>query len=148
MKLTLEHVPGAESEIIVRYAQVDDEVAELLAVLDARQQRLHVFHEGRLLLIPPTQVLYCESVDGRVFVYTADGVYDVRLSLNDLAERFESCGFFRCAKSAVVNLNRVNALRSCTDGRMITTLANGERLLISRCYATLLRERLKDGQSN
>ena len=45
-------------------------------------------------------------------------------------------------KSAVINLHRIRSLKSRTGGRIEASLENGERLVVSRHYAPLLRERL------
>ena len=55
----------------------------------------------------------------------------------------EDAGFFRCAKSAVVNIHQIRSLSSCPGGRIEALLSSGEKLIISRRYAPLLRERLK-----
>ena len=41
-----------------------------------------------------------------------------------------------------INLHRIRSLKSRTGGRIEASLENGERLVVSRHYAPLLRERL------
>lgn len=51
-------------------------------------------------------------------------------------------GFFRCGKSAAVNLRQTEQLRSQPGGRLLLTLSNGEKILVSRRYAAVLRRQL------
>lgn len=145
MKVTLSPEPGASNEIILRYAEMNDEVRAVLELLSLRDRRLAVEDAGALRLLDPSEVLYFESVDERTFAYTAQGVYRVGQSLSAVAEALAGRGFFRCSKSMAVNLRRIEALKSGDYGRIFATLANGERILVSRRYATELRNRLKEG---
>lgn len=143
MKVTLRQEAGAEREIIIRYDAMDDEVRAVLELLSLRDQRLAVSDRGTLRLIDPPEVLYCESVDDHTYVYTAAGVYGVGQSLTAIADAFARLGFFRCSRSMVVNLTAMETLKSAANGRIIATLVNGERILVSRRYAGELRDRLR-----
>lgn len=145
MKVTVEHIDNDEPEIIIRCDRVDDKLANLIAQLSGQLQRLQVVKDDTLYMLSPEDVCYVESVDGRVFVYTDDEVYRTRFTLAEITECYQAQGFFRCAKSMTVNINSIVSLKSCTDGRIIASLSNGERILISRQYSRLLRSKLKGG---
>lgn len=78
----------------------------------------------------------------RTFVYTADGVYQSGLGLSELEARYGTLGLFRAGKPLLVNLHHIRSLRSRAGGRIEATLETGERLMVSRHYAPLLREQL------
>ncbi len=84
-------------------------------------------------------------MDDRVFVYTAGAVYQAACSLTALELRWESVGLFRCGKSTVLNPNAVQSLRSRPAGRIEAVLQTGEKIIISRRYAPVLREKLQGG---
>lgn len=77
-----------------------------------------------------------------MFVYTGQSVYQTALGLGELESRYGGLGFFRAGKSSVVNLHRIRSLVSQGAGRIEATLETGEKLIVSRRYAPLLRERL------
>lgn len=143
MKITVEHVPGAENEVILRCPEVDEEMLWVLSLLRSVLQKLWVWdEERRTVLLNPGEVVYCENVEDKTFVYTAGAVYRTALSLAELEGRYGEAGFFRGGKSALVNLHRIRSLESLGSGRIQALLETGERLVISRHYAPLLRERL------
>ena len=145
MKVTLRQEAGAQREIIVRFDTMDDEVRAVLELLSLRDQRLVVSDRGTLRLIDPPEVLYCESVDDHAYAYTRDGVYRAGQTLSAIADAFSEAGFFRCSKSMAVNLLGIVSLKGGDNGRLFATLANGERILVSRRYARALRLKLKEG---
>lgn len=143
MKITVEHGDMPENEVVLRCRQLDDEMLWVLSFLRSGLQRLCVWGDtGESTLLAPGEVVYCETVESRTFLYTAGAMYQSALSLAELEGRYGGAGFFRVGKSTVVNLYRIRHLKSQTAGRIEITLENGERLMVSRHYAPLLREQL------
>ncbi|NBI09023.1 LytTR family transcriptional regulator [Colidextribacter sp. OB.20] len=143
MKITVEHADVAENQVILRCPALDEEMLGVLSLLRSGLQRLCVWDDRRqTTLLSPGEVVYCETVDDRVFVYTGQAMYQTALSLGELENRYGPLGFFRAGKSAVVNLHHIRSLASREAGRIQATLETGEKLMVSRRYAPLLRERL------
>lgn len=142
MKITHVQAPGIEKEIILRYDVEDEEIKEILQWLQTREKKIPVKIEDQFRLLSPNEILYFESVDNKVFAYTTERVLPVSSTLSELAAEYASVGFIHCSKSMVVNLHRIEALQSDFGGRIIATLQNQEKIIISRHYAKMLRERL------
>jgi len=142
MKITHVREPGIDKEIILRYDVEDAEIKEILQWLQTREKKIPVKSEDQFRLLSPNEILYFESVDNKVFAYTTERVLPVSSTLTDLADEYATLGFIHCSKSMVVNLHSIEALRSDFGGRIIATLRNEEKIIISRHYAKLLRDRL------
>lgn len=143
MKITVEHCETPENEVVLRCREVDAEMLWVLSLLRSGLQRLCVWDENReTTLLSPREVVYCESVDERTFVYTGAAVFQTALNLAELEDRYSELGLFRAGKSAVVNLHHIRSLKSRPGGRIEVALETGEKLMVSRHYAPLLRERL------
>lgn len=143
MKITVEHIPAAENEVVLRCPELDGEMLWVLSMLRSGLQKLCVWdEEKKVTLLSPGEAVYCESVDERTFVYTKGAVYQTALNLAELEGRYGQMGFFRTGKSAVANLHRIRSLKSQPAGRIEATMETGEKLVVSRHYAPLLRERL------
>lgn len=146
MKITVEHIDSEENEVILRCRELDDEMLRLLALVRAGMQKLLVWNERKdLLPLNVSDVVYCETVEEKTFVYTESGMYQTALTLSELEERWAAMGLLRCGKSCVVNLYAIRRLRSCGGGRIEATLSTGEKIVISRHYVPALRERLGMG---
>lgn len=143
MKIRIEHAPLKENEVILRCAQLDDEMLRVLSMLRSGMQKLLVWNEQRQTLpLSVSKVVYCETVEDKTFVYTHEGMYQTALSLAELEDRWGDLGLFRAGKSAVVNLHEIQKLKNCGAGRIEALLTTGEKMIISRRYAPMLRERL------
>lgn len=144
MKITVEHGDYAENEIVLRCARLDEEMLEVLSMLKAREQKIGAWQESPddLRFLSPTEVLYAEAVEDKTFLYTREQTYRSPMGLSELEARYETAGFCRIGKSTVVNLNGIETLKSCPGRRILAGLHGGERLIVSRHYAPLLRQRL------
>jgi len=142
MKIRVIEEPGAQKELIIRCEAVDDQIRKLLRLINAQNKRIVANQGSETRILDPASVLYCEYVDRGVFVYTAQEVLPTDAALAEIEREFSDQGFIRCSKSMVVNIKRIAALRSDNGGRIIATIDNGEKIIISRHYAAALREKL------
>lgn len=145
MELQIEYRPGPV-RVILQGEQDDPELQRIAALLHTDTDKLWVQDEQHCTAaLSPAQIVWAETVEDKLFVYTADAVYRAAGSLAALEVRWGGWGLFRCGKSAVVNLNAVQRLRSCPGGRIEAVLCTGEKVLISRRYAPALRDKLQGG---
>ena len=143
MKYTIEQIPQGENELILKYCNIDDEVALILNYFNGSQQKLIGKKDGVKVVIQPSEILYIESVDGNSFVYLPHDVLEVDFSLAQLEDILNSVNFFRCSKSVIINIDMVHKLKSLASNRIDATMKSGEHIIISRTYASDFRRRLK-----
>ncbi|BCN30186.1 LytTR family DNA-binding domain-containing protein [Anaeromicropila herbilytica] len=135
---------GSEPEIIIKCNQVDDKVHRIISLIDMQKKKLLGFADGKEHVIDINEVLYCESVDGAVFIYAKDQVYKTTYTLNEIEASCSEIGYFRCSKSMVLNIHAIKSLKSELGNRIDALLSNEEHIIISRHYAKQLRAILKE----
>ena len=144
MKITIQDLPeGAEEEIIIRCRGMDEHLLKLIYALKSGREKLAVSKDEKIFQILPAAVYYFEAVDNRVFACMEKEVYETKLKLYELEDRFYGTDFFRASKSIIVNLAKVESLSPAFNGRFEATMKNGEKLIISRQYVPLLKEKLR-----
>lgn len=72
-------------------------------------------------------------------------VYEIKMRLYEVEEKFEKQHFIRCSKSVVMNLMRLESISPAMNGRFFAHMQNGEKLMISRQYAPKLKELVMGG---
>ena len=143
MKITIQELPeGEEEEIVIRCRGMDEQLLKLVYALRAGREKLTVSRQERLFRILPSAVYYFEAVDNRVFAYLEKEVYETKLKLYELEERLAGTDFFRASKSTVINLAKVESLSPAFNGRFEAAMKNGEKLIVSRQYVPVLKEKL------
>lgn len=143
MKITIEDRPdGDEDEIIIRCKQVDEHLLKLVYALKAGQEKLTATKGTDIVQVIPRDIFYFEAVDNKVFLYLEKDVYETKQKLYELEERFRGTDFVRVSKSVILNLSKVKSLSPAFNGRFEATMKNGEKLIVSRAYVPVLKEKL------
>ena len=143
MKITIEDRPdGGEDEIIIRCKHVDEHLLKLVYALKAGQEKLTAMKGTDIVQVMPKEIFYFEAVDNKVFLYLEKDVYETKQKLYELEERFRGTDFVRVSKSVILNLSKVKSLSPAFNGRFEATMKNGEKLIVSRAYVPVLKEKL------
>ncbi|MBR6325926.1 MAG: LytTR family transcriptional regulator DNA-binding domain-containing protein [Lachnospiraceae bacterium] len=145
MKVTIHQIPGAEEEVSVTYDALTPDVERVLEFLQGHCMTLTGKADEETVQVPAGDILYIESVDDRTFAYTEKAVVRLGQSLTALSQMLDDIRFFRCSKSMILNIDKIERLRSLPSNRIDATMRGGEHILISRTYASDLRSRLKKG---
>ena len=115
---------------------------EIVSFVKSRQGQLRARKDGRDTEIPVVDILYAESVDNRVFIYTAEDCFEVRLKIYELEELLIVRSFVRVQKGVLLNLMKVSSIKPALGGRYGALLKNGEEIVISRKYVSNLKNAL------
>lgn len=143
MKVTIVDIdPKEEPEIIIKCNQLDEDMVKLINQFKRCGGKLTVYKEGHIFFLEPVEVYYFESVDQKVFAYCQTEVYQVKSKLYELLEELPEQDFIRASKSSILNLNKIKSLAPAFGGRYEASLKNGERVIISRQYVGMLKEKL------
>ena len=102
-------------------------------------------YDGEMVNVRTDAILYIESVDKKTFVYTENKVLMTEKRLYELEEILDKKDFFRCSKSTIIHLNKVERLKPEITRNIIATLINGENVVVSRRYASELKKLLGIG---
>ena len=143
MKVSVQQI-GAEKEerAIIQCYEVNDDIRSIVCFIKSTGATLAGYTDERASQIPLQDIFFVEAVDNKVFAYTAKKVYELKCKLYEFAAQYESRKFFRCSKSFVINLMKVDNVQPILNGRFAATLFNGEKVIISRQYVPELKKRL------
>ena len=136
MKVTIErNEVYTETLVDIRCTEnPDTETKELLNKIQSIETQLKVTKEGHRYKLTADDIFYIECVDDRTFVYTADHTYESALKLYQLEEQLRNTDFIRISKSVLLNVTKLDSVRSLLNAKIEAHMLNGERLLINRHY--------------
>jgi len=115
----------------------------LLAEVRNEPARIAVEKNGRIVLVPVSDIVFAACREGEAFIKTITEEFPVRTTLAELEERLGH-RFFRVHKGYVVNLDRIAELIPWFHGTYLLVMADRERteIPVSRRLAQSLREKL------
>lgn len=143
MKININHDPNiSEAEITVTYGYLDKELEDIIAYISLADNRIAGVLNNETHFIRLSDILYFETVDRKVFFYTADKTFETKMRIYQIEERLLNTPFSRVSKSTIVNLKKVMCINSQSYSRLCATLVNGEKIIVSRQYLNTIKEKL------
>lgn len=143
MKITIKTESDAtDTEVSITCNHLTPDIEKIIAMLRMLDMQLTGVEGNETHIIDVSKVLYIESVEKKVFLYTKDSVYETNLHLYELEEQLAKVDFFRANKSCIINFKQISSLKADIDRKLRATMSNGEQLMISRQYADYVKERL------
>jgi len=115
-------------------------VEEIIAanpVLDAvpkETERFAIRSGGRILFVKADEIEWIQSADNYSELHVGQTAHLLRQSLSALAEELPAAKFARISRSLIVNVERIQEIRSKSHGDYMVILKNGTRLSASRNY--------------
>lgn len=131
-----------EERAIIQCYHIDDDIKNIIRFIKSTDAMLTGYIDERVSRIPLQDIFCIEVVDNRVFAYTRDQVYELKCKLYEFETLYGDQSFFRCSKSFIINLMKIDSVRPVLNGRFSATLFNGEEVIISRQYVPELKKRL------
>ncbi len=131
-----------EEQAIIQCYELRDDVKSIVSFIKSVDSTVAGYQDERMSQIPLQDILFVEAVDNKTYAYTAKKVYELKCKLYEFATQYENRRFFRCSKSFVINLMRVDSVRPILNGRLAARMRNGEEVIISRQYVPELKKRL------
>ncbi|KEZ85035.1 histidine kinase [Clostridium sulfidigenes] len=143
MKIIINEVEDIEDvEIVINCKTIDENVTRIISKLKALEEKITGNKDGKIFILDTNEIFYFESVDKKTFIYMDREVFQTHLRLYELEERLKNTDFFRASKSTIINLRKVKNIVPMFGGRIEILLDNDEKLVVSRQYVPILKNKL------
>jgi two-component system LytT family response regulator len=104
--------------------------------------RLVVKSSGRVYFVRTADIDWCEAAGNYVCLHVGAQSHLVRETMNRLESQIDPRQFVRIHRCTIVNVDRIQELRSSFNGEHVVVLRDGNRLTLSRGYRDALQSRL------
>jgi len=137
MRATEKLVNSPEEEgVTLEYIRLTKDFVEIKEYVQHKGDTLTGYKQTReRVSVRIEDILYFETVDGLVFAYTVDSVYEIKGRLYQVEEKVKRRNICRASKTMIVNAEHIISVRTALNGRLYARMENGEEILITRKYA-------------
>lgn len=126
----------ADEGVILEYVKFTKDFAEIKEYVKHKGDMLKGYTQnGECVSIRIEDILYYESVDGNVFAYLPEKVYKLEGRLYQVEESVKRSYICRASKAMLVNMDKIESVRTALNGRLYAKMENEEEILITRKYA-------------
>lgn len=145
MIVEIKKVENAEEEkAVIETRQMTLNVRRAADLLRSEEMTLTGSREDNTYEIPAHLVYYIERDTQHTRIHTRKSVFDTEERLQDLQKRLDE-QFLRCAKNCIVNVHKIQSVKSNGSHRLHATLLNGETLELDRSCVPELKQILGIG---
>ena len=143
MKITIVEDPNiSEIEISILCAKMTNEVRDIISNFAVVGSTFAGKKKEETFFIPIQDIFYFESVDGSIFFYTENETYEATAKLYKIEESLKNLKFARISKTVIANLDKMLSIKKAENSRLVATLVNKEKLVVSRQYVSEIKKKL------
>ena len=132
-----------ETEIDIAYSRMTNRLSKMVGDIRQYTYMVEAFWNGKSFLIPLDEILYFDTTDRKTFLYTNKQVYECRKALIEVENELSNTTVIRISKETLLNTTALVNVRPYPNHRLMAELSNGENLIISRKYISILQNRLR-----
>lgn len=132
-----------ETEIDIAYSRMTNRLSKMVGYIRQYTYMVEAFWNGKSFLIPLDEILYFDTTDRKTFLYTTKQVYECRKALIEVENELSNTTVIRISKETLLNTTALVNVRPYPNHRLMAELSNGENLIISRKYISILQNRLR-----
>lgn len=124
-----------------RNSNISDNVDSLISSMLAERRildRILVKSGGRISIIETDQVDWVESAGNYVTLHVGNEKHMIRETMKNMENRLSSDTFTRIHRTVIVNINRIQEIKTHFQGDYAVILQDGSSLPLSRRYRELL----------
>ncbi len=127
-------------EIIINCPAADESLAPVIHQINQMMFSIHGKKDGVVYPLVPDRLLYIESVNDTVFLYTDEDVYESDKKLYEFEEQLRDTRFMRISKNFIVNMSKIESVKALMNGRFEAYISNGEKVIVNRHYVKSFRK--------
>ena len=144
MKLTVEEDASLkETEITIKCREKDEKINKLIEMISTYYINVTGKKDGENYRLSLDDIYYFEAVENRVFAYVKKDVYEVNYKIVELEEVLKNTSFIRVSRTVILNILKIERVSTLVNGRILSCLDNGEKMIITRLYAKEFKRKLQ-----
>lgn len=147
MKVHIKQISNKADEcLIIECVEITSDIESIRSFALTKGTTLTGNIDERIYQFNLSDVFYFEAVDERVFAYTKNKSYELKIRLYELENAYSDKHFVRCSKSFIINLMKLDSISPALNGRFTAHMKNGENVIISRQYVPEIKRAVLGGE--
>ncbi len=141
MKVKIQQISDIADECLtIACVKITPDIESIRSFALTKGTTLAGSRDERIYQFNLADVFYFEAVDERVFAYTKEHSYELKIRLYELENAYTDKHFIRCSKSFIINLMKLASISPALNGRFTAYMQNGEKIIISRQYVSKIKD--------
>ena len=131
-------------EITIKYPQKNKTVDRLVSLINSVDIQIPCYSDDELIIVNASDIFYIESIDKRTIIFCENINYSVKDRLYQVYEKLTPAGFVQINKYCILNINKLEKVKTLENSHLEAILSNGKSLYITRKYLTDIKRILQE----
>jgi DNA-binding LytR/AlgR family response regulator len=131
-------------EVLITYPQKNKTVDRLVSLVKSVDIQIPCYSDDEAILINASDVYYIESVDKKTIVFCEKENYQVKDRLYQIYEKLAHAGFVQINKYCILNINKLEKIKTLVNSHLEAVLSNGKQLYVTRKYLADIKHALQE----
>ena len=133
-------------EIVIKYPQKNKVVEKLVSLINSVDIQIPCYSDDEISLVNASDIYYIESVDKKTIICCENTNYLVKDRLYKIHEKLTPAGFVQISKYCILNINKLEKVKSLENSHLEAILSNGKSLYITRKYLADIKRILQENE--
>ncbi|MFV0393886.1 MAG: LytTR family DNA-binding domain-containing protein [Coprobacillaceae bacterium] len=120
---------------------IDKRIESIVTQINNSYSAIIGCYEEKTYAVGLKNIYYIESIDDKSFIYENNRVLECSNKLYELEEQLKGSTFVRVSKSCILNIDKLDSVKSLINGKYEAYLLNEERIVISRHYVSEFKKK-------
>ncbi len=134
MQIITRQVKDKPLTVTIEYPEYNDSVSGFIRKINSMDIGFCANVDGRRIKIGLSETYYIENVERKLFIYTAEDVCRLDLSMSEAEALTADTGLVRISRTCIMNTDHLKEIRQVKNSHLEAVLDNGEMLIVSRKY--------------
>jgi DNA-binding LytR/AlgR family response regulator len=129
-------------EVLIKYPQKNKVFEQLGPLIKSTDMQIPCYSDDGAKFVYSSDIYYIESVDKKTIVCCESENYQIKDRLYRIYEKLESFGFVQINKYCILNINKLNCIKTLANSHLEAVLSNGKCLYVTRNYLANIKRML------
>jgi DNA-binding LytR/AlgR family response regulator len=134
-------------EITIKYPHDNKTIDRLVSLIKLVDIQLTCYIDDEIKNINASDIFYIESVDKKTIVFCENDIFYVKGRLYQIYEKLKSAGFVQINKYCILNINKLEKVKTLENSHLEAILSNGKSLYITRKYLSDIKRILQENEN-
>lgn len=133
-----------EIEVIIKYPQKNKVVERIVSLVKSVDMKIPCYSGDISKFINTSDIYYIESVDKKTIVCCENENYQIKDRLYQIYDKLKSFGFIRINKYCILNINKLDNIKTLANSHLEAVLTNGKCLYVTRNFLANIKQVLQE----
>ena len=133
-------------EVLITYPQKNKTVERLVSLIKLIDKQITSYSDDEIKLINASDIYYIESVDKKTIVCCEKENYQAKERLYQIYEKLKNAGFVQINKYCILNINKLEKIKTLKNSHLEAVLSNGKNLYVTRKYLAGIKRILQENE--